>query len=148
MRKKTTICGTIGFLSDFLHLYQLNLKKWNWTYCGDPNYKLSTLFLHIHHHSMATFITDEVSDSIPCYQLFCFWLSGGLGAGGRQGAGNHRFESRERGKDTAVFGTGEECFTLVGPGSIPLPLVFSLGGEKHSSTPPLMSLTLSTQYLY
>lgn len=105
---------------------------------------LSALFLHIHHHSMATFIIDEVSDSIPKQQLLCFWLWGGLRDGGRQGAGNHRLDSGERGKNTTVFRTGEEGSVLVGPVSIPLPLVCSLWRQKQSS----MLLTLSIQYLY
>lgn len=107
---------------------------------------LSALFLHIHHHSMATFIAGEVSDSVSWEQSLRFQLWAGLRDGGRQGAGNHRPDSGERGKDATIFGTGEEAFMVVGPISIPLPLVCSLWGQKQSSTPELMSLTFSLQY--
>lgn len=91
----------------------------------------SVLFLHMQHHSMLALILNEVSDSVSWSHLVCF---GVLPAGGGQGAGCHRPDPVELGKNATIFRTGENGFILADPISIPLPPVFSLRGWKHSTT--------------
>lgn len=81
---------------------------------------------------MATIIRGEVRDPISWGELICCLRV--LSVGGGQGAGNHRPDSGERGKNATILLAGEEDSGLVDPTAIPLSLVFTLGGKKQSST--------------
>lgn len=130
--EKNTQSSTQIHVALFLHLRFF-------TYCWDLNYSLSSLLLHIHHHSMTTFISNEVSDSVPRQQLIC-------SGGGR----NHRPESGERDKNPAIFWAGKKGFMLVGPVSIPLPFIFFLLGQKQKRNSESMSTfsTWDSKYTY
>lgn len=119
-------------------------ENWNFTYSGDPHMRFSILVVHVHHHPMATFLIDEVGDSVSWRQCFGFWLRG---QGARQGTGNHRSDDGKWGKNATVFLTCEIFLIFPSPVVVSLSFVRALINKQSSTVIRLMIIIIIKCFL-